>query len=704
MREWLAIQFRRFIVRFGTVEHPYPLEGILRPPLELWVALVAFGVSFLFFIAPFLFLMSPFYGDICALALALFGLRRFCQGCYVVLYQKYINELPVFKITPEQLRHKYLQKNRIYVGRGFEWKSKHAQRFYDLESVQDFERYVKPIDTSSKASDAEDNPLGGKAHIHGVGFLEERDFYLNLDDRIGNMLVYGQSRSGKSKEIELFVEQDILNGEMVIGLEPKGDPDAPRRYILACARAGRLKDLKIFHLGYLAQSVRYNPIGSFQKLAEIAGRITINLPTSGDSQAFANFAWRFLYIVSMAMDALAEPITLRRLKNHVQDLDRIFARYAQHYFNMDDQTFAETILAMRLEEDDVPKHLQGKSKTAQKILHYIDNNNIEADDTLQSLINAYSYEKTYYDKITASLLPFLEKMNAMGDAISPEAGQSELPELNFYDEINQNSVVLILLDGLSDQEIAHAFGAMVFSDVVSTAGRKYKETSSKKPIMIHADEFNDIISDIFLPLINKGGGAGMIVNAYTQTDQDIEGGFSGSNAVTKAMIAKGNFRTIGCMRVATEETAQFFSSRLKDINVKYSVSDTSLSDSDSEVRGTSASTGDKIQTEKQKLITDPAIMSQPVAQQFFSKHGNHIFHVRIPLIDDDLDQLVGRIEDGGLQKMIYEVNMGEFTLPGQQPKQPKTKGKPPENKPPTQSKAITGLSTFESEGGQHVYH
>jgi conjugal transfer pilus assembly protein TraD len=38
------------------------------------------------------------------------------------------------------------------------------------------------------------------------------------------------------------------------------------------------------------------------------------------------------------------------------------------------------------------------------------------------------------------------------------------------------------------------------------------------------DEFNELIGDQFIPMINKAGGAGYQVTAYTQSGSDIESG------------------------------------------------------------------------------------------------------------------------------------------------------------------------------------
>jgi hypothetical protein len=39
--------------------------------------------------------------------------------------------------------------------------------------------------------------------------------------------------------------------------------------------------------------------------------------------------------------------------------------------------------------------------------------------------------------------------------------------------------------------------------------------NTKNTLSIHADEFNELIGDQFIPMINKAGGAGYQVTAYT---------------------------------------------------------------------------------------------------------------------------------------------------------------------------------------------
>ncbi len=69
----------------------------------------------------------------------------------------------------------------------------------------------------------------------------------------------------------------------------------------------------------------------------------------------------------------------------------------------------------------------------------------------------------------------------------------------------------------------------MFADLVSVAGHIYKhgvmdglpQTEENPAINLHCDEFSELMGDEFIPLINKGGGAGVEVTAYTQTLSDM---------------------------------------------------------------------------------------------------------------------------------------------------------------------------------------
>jgi len=104
------------------------------------------------------------------------------------------------------------------------------------------------------------------------------------------------------------------------------------------------------------------------------------------------------------------------------------------------------------------------------------------------------------------------------------------PVFDWTAVINLSGIVYVGLDALSDYEVAGAVGNSMFADLTSVAGSLYKFGAGRglpgevkaRRIAIHADEFNELIGDEFIPLLNKAGGAGFQVTAYTQTWSDVE--------------------------------------------------------------------------------------------------------------------------------------------------------------------------------------
>ena len=54
----------------------------------------------------------------------------------------------------------------------------------------------------------------------------------------------------------------------------------------------------LFHLGHPELSARYNPVGSFSRITEVATRIAGQLPSQGQSAAFKEFVWRFVNVMA----------------------------------------------------------------------------------------------------------------------------------------------------------------------------------------------------------------------------------------------------------------------------------------------------------------------------------------------------------------------------------------------------------------------
>ncbi len=174
------------------------------------------------------------------------------------------------------------------------------------------------------------------------------------------------------------------------------------------------------------------------------------------------------------------------------------------------------------------------------------------------------------------------------------------------------------------------FSNKVSSDLVSTAGKIYKESNANYRLNLHCDELSEIIQDSFVKILNKAGGAGFQVIAYAQTIQDMEVAL-GSKA--KAEVTEGNLNTLIMLRVKNEETANLLVKVLPQVGV---VGHTQVSMANDTPHGEdnvyfNTSNEDRVQTTSVPMIDVNDIISLPKGQAFVLVNGGELYKVRIPL-------------------------------------------------------------------------
>ena len=484
---------------------------------------------------------------------------------------------------------------------------------------------------------------------------------LPLGERVGHTLVLGTTRVGKTRLAELCITQDIrrkVNGEheVVIVFDPKGDADLLKRMYVEARRAGREGEFYVFHLGWPDISARYNAVGRFGRISEVATRIAGQLSGEGNSAAFREFAWRFVNIIARALVELGRRPDYLQIQRHVINIDALFIEYAQHFFARTEPKAWEVIVQLegRLNDKNIPRHMVGREKRVVAIEQYLSQVRVY-DPVLDGLRSAVRYDRTYFDKIVASLLPLLEKLTTgkIAQLLAPDYAdlRDPRPIFDWMQIIRKRAVVYVGLDALSDAEVAAAVGNSMFSDLVSVAGHLYKfgiddglpsaSTSAqvKIPINVHADEFNELMGDEFIPLVNKGGGAGIQVTAYTQTLSDIEARI-GNRA--KAGQVVGNFNNLFMLRVRETATAELLTRQLPKVEV-YTTSIVSGATDTSDPQGHTAftsNTQDRITTTSVPLIEPAHVVNLPKGQAFALLEGGNLWKIRMPLPASDSDEVM----------------------------------------------------------------
>ncbi len=137
------------------------------------------------------------------------------------------------------------------------------------------------------------------------------------------------------------------------------------------------------------------------------------------------------------------------------NIDALFIEYAQHFFARHDPQAWEAIVQIegRLNEKNIPRHMIGREKRVVAIEQYLTAKRI-FDPVMDGLRSAVRYDRTYFDKIVASLLPLLEKLTSGKTAQLLAPNYTDLddprPIFDWLQVIRKRGIVYVGLDALSD--------------------------------------------------------------------------------------------------------------------------------------------------------------------------------------------------------------------------------------------------------------
>ncbi|MGI9449094.1 MAG: type IV conjugative transfer system coupling protein TraD [Geminicoccaceae bacterium] len=675
----------------------YQIEALLRPPVELWSVFAALATALITIMVPAALFMPPSVAYLAAFVLVvLVAVPRYLQARQVMVYQRNLRRLPTYNVRSKQVP---VSGEKLFFGRGFRWQQQHTQRLRDtlrpearpylgpragFRTARAIERFCASVPGLGPIAvwlrqDGFGNPwplqpvAGGNPVIHAIE-PKETDVTMQLSERGGHTLVLGTTGVGKTRLAEILITQDIHRGDVVILFDPKGDADLLRRMYTEAKRAGRGDDFTMFHLGHPELSARYNAIGSFSRITEVATRTANQLPSEGNAAAFKEFAWRFVNIIARALIALSRRPDYNQIRQHINDIEPLFIEYATHHLGEQGPKGWQkdvTKLKKAIVERDLPIALRGRMEQAIALYNFIRENNVH-DPVLDGLIGAFKYDRTFFDKIVSSVGPLMEKLTTgqVAELLAPDYVDTNdhRPIFDWKHVIRSRGIVYVGLDALSDLTVASAVGNSMFADLVSVAGNLYKHglrgglppdanRDGRLPINIHADEFNELIGQEFIPLLNKARGAGMQVTAYTQTWSDIQARLGDA---AKAGQVTGNFNTLLMLKVKELRTAELLTDQLEQVELQTIVTVSGVTDGSQVGSGThfSSNNQDRVATERVPMLNASEVTMLPKGHCFALLNGGELWKVRLPLLDanDDHDMPASIVEMTERMRQAYTTN------------------------------------------------
>ena len=435
-----------------------------------------------------------------------------------------------------------IKSDHTYLGEGFVWGPHQNRLLTDLSA--------KGHELDPEARDR----IAGDWLIHGVG--ADRTGPLYLPDHLLNQHIFfmGAPGSGKTRGLELLIDQAVRRGDAVVVIDPKGDEGLLDRAYDSSVRHGRVSQFRVIALPYPYKSARYNPLEEFVSPSDVADRICSIMPRRGDSEAFRNFAWQFVSIVATAIHKLGERVSLAKLENFC---------------------FHNTWLLVRRLIDKLCPDLPRNADLERLLNDYreycvrVKKSFIEIDQ----LIAMASMNKEYFGKISGSLRTILAKLTSESvgyllcpeDVPLPEAlrGQDAPQTLSWQSIDKERLVVYFFLGSLIGPDSASATARMCLADLMSFIGRKYAfdEASgfAKRRLTVIVDEVADALAPESVNLLNKARGAGLSMVMAGQSLADLEVALGSSADARRALANVGSFLTL---RAANPDDARFFTEKV----------------------------------------------------------------------------------------------------------------------------------------------
>ena len=361
--------------------------------------------------------------------------------------------------------------------------------------------------------------------------------------------------------------------------------------------------------------------------------------------------------MSKALTVLGKTITYDNLLRYGADIDPLLYEYLEFIFELPSselqlrhagiQNWRKALDSIINSEQKPDRTQATRDRKAWAAAQIFKTANL-LDPVALALVKTFDYEKSFYDKLVASLFPLLEKLTSgpTSELLSPDYTNIDDPRPIFdWDEIiRMGGIVYVGLDALSDPEVAQAVGNSMFSDLTSRAGaiNKFGVTqglSSElaklvkvRKICVHADEFSDLVGKEFVPMANKAGGSGFQLTVYTQTLSDIEARF-GNKA--KAGQVVGNLGNLIMLRVKELATAELLTNLLPEAEVDQltllsGIADDTNPESHSDF---SSSTQNRITSQRVPLVSVGDLTRLPKGHAF-ALMGGKLYKLRLPLFKD----------------------------------------------------------------------
>lgn len=463
----------------------------------------------------------------------------------------------------------------------------------------------------------------GYPWIHLIG--EEKPLYLTKNDLAGHMAVFGTTGAGKSRFIEHQIAQAIAQGYRVIVLDPKGDHGLRQTMKEFSELVGRGMHFQSLHLGHPEESVHINLLANYSRPAELASRIAETLPgQGGEGQVFIDMGRGVLKTLCESMELVGEKPTFKKLYSYFLDSQPLGIKVLEAYLS-------PVIGEKAVRELCKSRTLEGKYVAMANAYRNLKSRSSEVD----SILNLVERDKESLMKTTISTINLLARLvsSDVGDLLSPN--NDKLEDVTFTDTrklIEQNCVLYVGLDALTDASLARTIGSMFLADLAATAGARYNFEVSPTPVALFVDEAAELMCEPFIQMLNKSHGAQFTICLATQTVADF---VAKAGDPAEAMRILANLNNFIALRCNDKETQEFLTARVLKTQVKSVMRSHDVSSTAQSFATQSGSLGERQVEQEAELVPAELLGALPNLEFFGVVSGGHVVKGRVPILLKD---------------------------------------------------------------------
>lgn len=526
--------------------------------------------------------------------------------------------------------------DEIWIGKGFMWGAKHAQRVFD--ALKDD---LTNLTGTEKLNSDRSKALAGSTWIHGVE-PEEEDQYKPLKHAEGHTLCTGTTGSGKTRMFDLFITQaiargqkldDVIKRESVIILDPKGDKELADNARRACEAIGEPDRFLYFHPAFPEKSFRINPLANFSRGTEVASRIAALIESEGQDP--------FKLFGQSAMNNIVQGMLIINKRPTLVDIRRCLEMGPAKLVTQAVEAYAKRVSPTAERDMEAAlSHING-NKSNEKIAsalsrYYMDKLQPTAPNSdLEGLITTFKHDAQHFQKMIASLLPILNMLTSgdMGPLLSPDPADldDERPYINLRSAIDAGKVIYIGLDSLSDAMVGSAIGSMILADSATVAGDiyNYGDPTDRRQTNVYVDEAAEVINTPFIQMLNKGRGAGFRLFVATQTIADFSAKMGSKD---KAVQVLGNINNHFCLRVIDTETQEYFTEDIPKTRAKYVMKTQGYSTKGDAPEEFTGNQGERLMEEEIDMFPPQLLSHLPNLEYIAKVSGGKLVKGRLPIL------------------------------------------------------------------------